>query len=115
MKNSTEGVVYLLRKTNMTLPDIKQLEVKQFKSILDEVSYQEQIIEYNTAYRFATLLAAIVNTVPRKGGRTYSANDFLTMKKPRRATSDAPDEKAELEALAKKFDIRLPSRELKEL
>lgn len=116
MKDSIYGVAYLLRKTSLTLAEIRKLEPVQFKDLYEEVAFQESVENYRTATFVANLLAAIANTVPRKVAKTYKAADFLSTDQPRRSGKDAiTDAKEELEALAKKFDIKLPAREIVEL
>jgi len=89
----------------------------QFQSLLEEVAFQESLQEYKMANYVANILAAIANTVPRKGGHTYKSSDFLGSKEPRRAVSGEPvtGSMEELEALAKKFNIKLPAKEMKDL
>ena len=117
MKGSIYIVSYLLRKTSMTLTEIRcELELGTFRELLDEVVFQESVAEYQTAMYVANILATIANTVPRKTAKTSKAADFLNMKEPRRSGKDAvSDAKAELEALATKFKIKLPAREIREL
>jgi len=117
MKDSGYGVVYLLRKTSMTLAEIRSLSPPQFREIIEEVYFQEAVAEHKTAYYLANILAAITNTVPRKGNRTYKAADFLAGKEPRRVGDKGAsvNVREELEALAKKFNIRLPAKEIKDL
>ena len=117
MKGSIYATAFLLRKTGMTLDEIRKLSPGQFKDILEEVEYQESVADYQTGYYIASLMATIANTVPRKGGRTYKAADFLNRKEPRRVgDKGAPaNAKEELEALAKKFNVRLPAKEMKDL
>jgi len=114
MKGSIYGVAYLLRKTGMTLTEIRSLLPAQLKELLEEVIYQEAVVDYQTASYVANLLAAIANTIPRKGGTAYTSSSFLKLQRPRRSGDDVPDPKAELEALATKFSINLPAREIVE-
>lgn len=116
MKNSTYGIAFLLRKTNVTLEEIGKLSIVQFQKLYAEVSFQESVSEYQSASYVANILAAIANTIPRKTSKIYKAKDFMAFKEPRRTGADAPpDERAELEALATKFKIRLPAREIIDL
>jgi len=116
MKESVQGVAYLLRKTGMPLKEIRGLELSQFWQLFEEVSFQESVAEYQTAMYVGSLLAAIVNSVPRKGNKIYKAKDFINIKLPRRSTDKSDvSEHERLEALAEKFSIKLPSRELREL
>ena len=116
MKNSIYGIVYLLRKTNMTRRDIGKLKPSQFIDILTEAHYQEAMDEYQTDTRLARLLTAIANSVPRKPPKTYTTSDFLG-EKPQRVGKEGAvvDEKAKLENLAKQFNIKLPVKEMRDL
>lgn len=104
MKNSIYGVAYLLRKTSMTLGEIRALEPDQFKQLYEEVTFQESEDDYRTAFYLANILTAIVNTVPRQGSPA-KVTDFLNVKEPQRAE---PDEKEDLKALAARFKVKLP-------
>ncbi len=116
MKNSLYRVSYLLRKTSMTLTEIRALGLGQFQDICQEVMFQESVDDYKTASYIANLMAAIANTVPRKHKKTYKSKDFLTAPEPRRSGGDpVTDAKVELEALADKFSIRLPDKEIVDL
>ena len=114
MKDSIYGVAFLLRKTGLSLAEIRGLEPAQFRELFEEVAYQEEVAEYQTASYVASLLAAIANTVPRKVNKTYKVSDFLQADRPRRA-GEAPTKKEELTALAERFGIKLPAREILEL
>ncbi len=117
MRNSTWAIAYLLRKTSMTRSEIMGLGIKDFRALLGEVQYQEAIGEYQENQRLAHLLAAIANTIARKTPKTYKAADFLTGKPPRRLGEKnvVQDDKEQLKALAKRFNIKLPGRETKDL
>ena len=82
---NTEAVVYLLRKTSLTLKDIGKLTPKQFYKLLKELYYQESIDEYRRQHSTASILAAIYNTIPRKSGhKALTAKDFLSGDMPTR-------------------------------
>ena len=116
MKNSTYAVAFLLRKTGMTLTEIRSLELPQLRELFAEVFYQDSVAEYQAANIAASIMATITNTVPRKGGGSVKASDFLVMECPRRTGSDAqPSPEEELRAMANKFNIKLPPREMKDL
>lgn len=116
MKGSLPAIVFLLRKTGLTFSEIRQLGWKQFVDLFEEAAFQESVEEYKTASYVASLLATIANTVPRKGGSGYKTKDFLGMKEPKRKRAgEETDPKAELEALASRFGIKLPARELRDL
>ena len=90
--------------------------LKKFGELIEEVQFQEEVSQYQTAIYVGNIIATIANTVPRKSNRTYKAADFITMREPRRAsTTGAPGSKEELEALAKRFQIKLPSREMRDI
>ena len=116
MRNSAWAIAYLLRKTSMTRTEVMELTIKELRGLLAEVQFQDAVQEYQENMRLAHLLAAIANTVPRKTPKTYKATDFLKGSPPRRRGKNvAGDEKENLQALAKRFGIKLPGREIKEL
>ena len=116
MKNSIQAVAYLLRKTSLTLTEIRELGVKQFKELFDEVAFQETTADYQTASHVANIMASIANTVPSRTRKTFKAEDFLRTRPPkRRGEGGQPDAKAELEILAMRFKIKLPGKELIDL
>lgn len=106
---NTEAIVYLLRKTSLTLQNIGKLTPNQFNEIVKEVFHQESIDEYKRQHSVASLMAAIYNTIPRKrGSKTYKANDFLKGEIPNR--NPEPKQEISLEKLAKEKGIKLPSK-----
>jgi len=111
MSTSSESIVYLLRKTNLNLHEIGELEVGQFKELITELQYQEAVDHYWKQYTTANILAAIYNTIPRKRGHSGSkAGDFLSGGMPQRETRKQDS----LEKLATDRGIKLPSKEIKE-
>ena len=114
MQNDVYAVAYLLRKTSITLTEIRGLSIGQFRDLFEEIAFQDSVSEYQTASYVANILAAIANTIPSTANRTYKAADFLGTKEPRR-TKVETDAKVEIEAIAKRFNIKLPSKEIKEL
>ncbi len=116
MKNSTWATTYLLRKTSMALAEIRSLTITQLWELLTEVQYQEALDEYNTDSRLANIMATIANTVPRRTAKTYKASDFLKGKPQRKGEKNVvEDEKEVLQALSKRFGIKLPGREIKDM
>ena len=115
--HNTEGVAYLLRKTSLSLAEIRGLEPDQYRELVTEVAFQESVVEHQTATYVANILASIANTVPRKSSRTYRAADFLTGRAPSRPGDDGKmvDDRAKLADLCKRFNIKMPAREIKEL
>ena len=106
---NTEAIVYLARKLKWTRAEIGQLSPQQFNELLKEVYYQESIDEYRNQFGIASILAAIYNTIPRKrGSKVFKASDFLKGEMPSR---DKPQN--ELEQLASKHNIKLPTKEIK--
>ena len=106
---NTEAVIYLFRKTSLTRTEIGKLSPDQLNAIVKEVSFQESIEEYHKAHAIASLLAAIYNTIPRKrGSKVFKASDFLQGEAP---TRNKPQN--ELEQLASKHNIKLPTKEIK--
>jgi len=113
MKDRNAGVAFLLRKTSLSLEEIGRLVPQQFEELIREVHYQDSVAQYQTAMYVGNILAALANNVPRKGNRTYKARDFVVMKEPKRPGAEiVSGSKEELEALAKRFSIKLPSREM---
>ena len=80
----------------------------QFRELYDEVVFQERVSDYETALYVANILAAITNTIPRKGGRGYTAKDFMEIKPPKRGGESLSKE--EIKTMADSFDIKLPSK-----
>lgn len=117
MKDINQGVAYLLRKTSMTLTEIRGMDKDGYREMVEEVLFQESTEIYTTALYVGNILAAILNTVPRKTNKTYQASDFLNIKEPRRVGPDGVilNDKEQLELLAKRFGIKLPGREIKDL
>jgi len=107
---NTESIVYLLRKTSLTLESIGRLTPAQFNTILSETYFQESQEEWRTQHSVASIMAAIYNTIPRKkGARPIKASDFLSTEMPSRT----PKEDS-LQDLANKYKVSLPSKELRE-
>ena len=107
---STEAIVYLLRKTNLTRSEVGKLSPGQFNEILKEVYFQESVDNYRNQYSVASLMAAIYNTIPQKrGSKSFKAADFLQGEMPTR--NPKVDS---LEKLAEDKGIKLPTKELKE-
>lgn len=105
---NTEAIVYLLRKTSLTLKDIGNLTPLQFSEIVKELYYQESVDEWQRMHAVANILAAIYNTIPRKrGSNTMKAKDFLSGSMPQRKEQDS------LEKLAAERGIKLPSKEIR--
>ncbi len=106
---STEAICYLLRKTSLTRTEIGKLTPAQLNIIIKEVNFQESVDEYRKQHGIATILAAIYNTTPRKrGSKVLRASDFLSGEMPAR---NKPQN--ELEQLASKHNIKLPTKEIK--
>ena len=109
--SNTEGIVYLLRKTNLNREDIGKLSPVQFNAILNELYFQESVDEYRLQHSVASILAAIYNTIPRRqGSKTLKASDFLPGDMPDRN----PKKVNSLEKMAEEKGIKLPSKEMKE-
>ena len=106
-----ESIVYLLRKTSLTLLDIGELTPGQFSEMLTELYYQEAVDEYRRQHSIASIMAAIYNTIPRKrGSKILKASDFLGGDIPERN----PKPQDSLDEMAKKRDIALPTKELRD-
>ena len=102
---NTEAIVYLLRRTSLTLLDIGELTPTQFNELLTELYYQEAVDEYRKQYSTASLLAAIYNTIPRKSGhKSLTAKDFLAGDMPIRGGKKIKN----VDELAIKKGIKIP-------
>ena len=105
---NTEIICYLLRKTSLTRTEIGKLNPEQLNAIIKEVYFQESIEEYKRQHGIASILAAIYNTIPRKrGSKVFKASDFLQGEAPTR------NKENELEQLASKHNVKLPTKEIK--
>ncbi len=105
--STTEAIVYLLRKTNLTLEAIGKLTPPQFNEVIREVYFQESVDEWRNQHSVALILAAIYNTIPRKQGtKACKASDFLSGEMPTRN----PKQYDSVNILAEKRGIRLPSK-----
>ena len=105
-----ENIVYLLRKTNLTLEAIGKLTPSQFNEIIKETYFQESVDTYRQLSSVASILAAIYNTIPRKrGSKIYTASDFLKGDMPQRN----PKPQDSIDKLAEDRGIKLPSKELR--
>ncbi len=108
---NNESIVYLLRKTSLTLEAIGKLTPAQFNAILSETYFQESQEEWRTQHSVASIMAAIYNTIPRKkGSRPIKASDFLQSEMPSRTPKESS-----LQYLADKYKVSLPSKELRSL
>ena len=106
---NTESIVYLLRKTSLTLEAIGHLTPAQFNAILSETYFQESVDEWRKQHSVASIMAAIYNTIPRKrGAKACKAQDFLATEMPTRTPKDDS-----LETLAYKHGVELPTKELR--
>ena len=102
-------IVYLLRKTSLTLEAIGKLSPPQFNAILSETYFQESQDEWRIQHSVASILAAIYNTIPRKkGSKAIKASDFLQREMPSRT----PKENT-IDDLADKYKVSLPTKELR--
>ena len=107
---NTESIVYLLRKTSLTLEAIGKLTPIQFNAILSETYFQESQDEWRTQHSVALIMAAICNTIPRKkGSRPTKASDFLQSDMPSRTSKEDS-----LQDLANKYKVSLPGKELRD-
>jgi hypothetical protein len=105
LRVENEPIVYLLRKTNLSLKEIGGLTPQQLSAIVNEVYFQESVDDYRTQHSVASILAAIYNTIPRKSHKPFKASDFLGGEMPSRNPKT-------LDQLADRHGIKLPSKEL---
>ena len=104
---STEAIVYLMRKTNLTRSEMGKLSPAQFNEIIKEVYFQESVDEWRRMHSVATILAAIYNTIPRrKGSQPIKAKDFLGTEMPERHIK----QEKTVDQMAKDKGIKLPER-----
>lgn len=100
--------IYLLRKTSFTWKEIHKLEYSEFWEIYNELIFQESQENWAREHDVATVLTMIANTIPRKkGARASKLTDFFNVPYP------SKEKKDDIEELAEKHNIRLPSKELK--
>jgi hypothetical protein len=99
----TPAIVYLMRKTNETRESLGEMGAKEFNDLYIETLRQEADEDYVLAHHFASLMAVVANTIPRKRGtKGYSAGDFLKER-------EHPDEvEASPIELAKQKGLRVP-------
>ncbi len=100
---STEQIVYIVRKLKWTKDEIGKLNLAQAAEIFNELVYQESVENYLRQYNVASILAAIYNTIPRRGGKILHAEDFMPIERPHRI-----GESSEVDKLADSEGIRLP-------
>ena len=98
-----------MRKTSLSLAEIRKLTPAHFNAIFKELEFQESCEIYQSALYFANIMAAISNTIPRKSGRGKGAKDFLNIRQPKRPNSET------IQSIAKKHDIKLPSKEMRDI
>lgn len=104
---TTEQIVYLLRKTNLTRSEIGKLTPVQVAAILNEVYLQESQDHWRQQHNLATLLAAIYNTIPKsRGAKVLTASDFIGEMPAKGGAS-----KDKMTELAEKHGIKLPDEE----
>ena len=113
MNRKTPLVVYLLRKTSLTITDIKLMRLPQIMELFDEVKFQEASDDYATATYLAHILAGIANTIPTKSGRGHKASEFLTSEPPVRGGKTGTTKQA-IEGMAEKVGITLPGKKKEE-
>lgn len=99
-----EAIVYIARKLHWSLREIGELTPRQFDEIIEEVQFQEAQEQYRQDHNIASILAAIYNTIPRKG-RAHKARDFMGMAEPHRKQEKT------LEELAEEKGITIPKGE----
>ena len=106
----TEVIVYLLRKTNLSLHDIGKLNPKQFTEIVKEVQRQEALERHEHLSEFAILLATISNApIPRKNWASKSAKDFYPNIDNTTSSVDGKT-KTNLDKMAEDKGIKLPTK-----
>ncbi len=102
-----EVYAYLARKTNYTRTELKTLSPVQLVELYNEVCFQESLEDWRSQYNVASIMAAIYNTIPRRGGRTCQAKDFFNVEQPTREKIETRDK---VDNLAIEAKIKLPRR-----
>jgi len=107
---NNETIIYLLRKTSLTRTEIGKLTLDQYTTLLKEVYYQESVEEYWQNYKWAAIMALLKTLVGiyTKHPKNYQVKDFLKGEAP---TRNKPQN--ELEELASKHNVKLPTKEIK--
>ena len=101
-----EAIVYLARKLHWSRKEIGELTPQQFNELMEELQFQESQEQYRQDHAVASILAAIYNTIPRKGHKTFRPRDFLSRAEPKR---EIVTEKS-LEDLAREKGIQIPQQ-----
>lgn len=109
MNRKTPLVVYLLRKTSLSLTEIKLMRLPQLLELFDEVKFQEASDDYVSATYVANIMASIANTIPTKSGRGHKASEFLQSEPPTREDKTGTTKQA-IEGMAEKVGITLPGK-----
>ena len=79
MQGVNEAIVFLLRTTNLTREDLREMLPKQFLEIYAEAQYQQELEDYGAAHNAAAILAAIetFRSCMGKNPRAYKPRDFV--------------------------------------
>ncbi len=108
---STEAIVYLLRKTNLTRSEMGKLSLSQFNEILKEVYFQESVDRWERIHELSILLSTIHNApIQVKHPKFSKEEDYFKGDIPVRN----PKPQDSLDKMAADKGIKLPSKELKE-
>ena len=112
MADLTQAIVYLMRKTTLTLEVISSLHPEQFVEIYNETVRQEAIDDYKQSHNAASIMAMIANVNRGKQGKTYKAIDFAG-KPPaaaaRGASNASTTDIASMVAMASARGLKVPS------
>ncbi len=98
-----EQIVYILRKTSLTLKDIGELSRKQFIALYNELALQEAEEEFRK-YSFYNVLLSTIHNAPITKPRIQSPNDYYQLTEPRKKEPKGNS----LKVLAEKKGIKLP-------
>jgi hypothetical protein len=101
--NINESIVYVLRKTSLTLNDIGELSPEQFKDLYRELLQQESEERFDR-YSFYNVLLSTIHNAPISKPRIMNQNEFYQLREPHKVEKP----KNTLKDLAQKKGIKLP-------
>lgn len=58
--------MFLVRETGWTLEYIRELPVRKYYALLEELSYQKALDDYRTAYNSVLIVSALISTKQRR-------------------------------------------------
>jgi len=100
---NTEQLVYIVRKTSLTLEDIGKFSPRQAIDFFKELLQQEQEDKYEL-YTILNTLLSVIHNAPISKPRIMKPNDFYQIKRHKRQEI----QKDLLTSLCEKKGIKLP-------